>query len=126
MELTYYPTHTRMAPWLIGMIFAYILFNTRDKRVHFTKVRSFQINNIRSLRMNYNFSLRLVTCDDLLGINVNHIWRLYLVYVHHSANRPSKHCNRVGHLLISDANDVAHCGFLIDFVMRPRLRRPSQ
>lgn len=38
MELTYYPTHTRMTPWLVGVILAYILFKTKDKRITMNKV----------------------------------------------------------------------------------------
>lgn len=40
MGVSYFPTHTRMIPWIVGIIFAYILFNTREKHVLFTKVRT--------------------------------------------------------------------------------------
>lgn len=38
MDLTYFPTHARMAPWLVGMMFAYLMFQVKGKRVNFTKV----------------------------------------------------------------------------------------
>lgn len=39
MRLTYFPTHTRMTPWIIGIMFAYILHRQKDKRVNFNIVR---------------------------------------------------------------------------------------
>lgn len=38
MELTYYPTHIRMSPWLVGIVCAYIIFRLRDKRINMNKV----------------------------------------------------------------------------------------
>lgn len=36
---TYVPTHTRMAPWLIGVIFGYIMFHLKGKTVSIPRVR---------------------------------------------------------------------------------------
>lgn len=66
-ELTYYPTHTRMAPWLVGMIFGHILYNTRDKRMHFTKVSSaFELciyfYRIRQTKSSFSIQIHAAIC----------------------------------------------------------------
>lgn len=38
METTYYPTHVRMSPWLIGVLFGYIMINLKDKPITISKV----------------------------------------------------------------------------------------
>lgn len=38
MELTYYPTHTRMGAWLIGVLLGYALHNYRGRRAIIPKV----------------------------------------------------------------------------------------
>lgn len=38
-----YQTHTRYSPWLIGLIFGYILFEDRNRTVRISKVNHFKI-----------------------------------------------------------------------------------
>ncbi|XP_055547729.1 nose resistant to fluoxetine protein 6-like [Wyeomyia smithii] len=37
MSLTYYPTHTRMGAWLIGVILGYVLHATKDRQVEMSR-----------------------------------------------------------------------------------------
>lgn len=38
MVLTYYPTHTRFMPWLIGIFLGFILHNCRGKQIRIPRV----------------------------------------------------------------------------------------
>lgn len=59
MILTYYPTHIRMSPWLIGIMFGYVLFKTRSKREKWTMVK-FLMDFLNSLHESLHvFLLRL-------------------------------------------------------------------
>lgn len=40
MALVYYPTHTRMGAWLVGVLLGYILHNHRGGRANIPKVVS--------------------------------------------------------------------------------------
>ncbi|XP_058811134.1 nose resistant to fluoxetine protein 6-like [Topomyia yanbarensis] len=53
--LTYYPTHARMAVWLLGTIFGYILYKTKSTGVHLTK---------------RHYAIGWSTCFALLGLMV--------------------------------------------------------
>ncbi|XP_058814383.1 nose resistant to fluoxetine protein 6-like [Topomyia yanbarensis] len=53
--LTYYPTHARMAVWLFGTIFGYILYKTKSTGVHLTK---------------RHYAIGWSTCFALLGLIV--------------------------------------------------------
>lgn len=134
MNMTYFPTHTRMSPWIVGMIFAFMLFNTRDKRVQFSKVSyplplktaSLSRRKEQSLKKYIFFSFRSGTRGDMLGINAPHFRRMRLVHIRHSAVWSSNYSHRVRHIFISDTYYVAHWRRPIGFGMRSGLRRSSQ
>lgn len=40
MIKTYYPTHTRMGAWLVGVLLGYVLHNLKEKSIKLPKVNS--------------------------------------------------------------------------------------
>lgn len=46
MELTYYTTHTRMDPWLIGVLLGYFLNKLKGKHLIMKKVRKRVVANV--------------------------------------------------------------------------------
>lgn len=38
MKDTYYPTHTRMGAWFVGVMLGYISHNTKEKSLNLSKV----------------------------------------------------------------------------------------
>lgn len=73
MELTYYATHIRFSPWLIGVFGGYILHQSRKRSIRIPRVnkrsyfKSIQINS----HFFYNTDSEFIRMDCFIGFNVD-------------------------------------------------------
>lgn len=78
MTKTYYPTHTRMGAWLVGVALGYILHNLKGKALKIPKVKIRISIKVMTPTTNLILDLCCTRLDYCIGNNAfNNIWNIF-------------------------------------------------